>query len=205
MLLLAIWSLAIAESPCIGDRNDIIITGFHWNIVKPVTVKNEATSITEYTGGTEKPGTWYKKLLLQAQNGDFDAFSTIYLPPPWKESQSYKTTLPTGQEVLGGGEGYYSHDFDLNSNYGSKTDLIALCTFLKSKNKHIVFDIVPNHRDHKYMENNVWNYTTSKNWRKNNPQGDSGGAFLGGEADLSTLEPEVFNRIADAMNELMHD
>jgi len=195
----------------IGNGKDVIFTAFHWNVVKPPkSLENkkqrDSDKMTpqDYTGGTVPPCTWYKELLDKAKKGFFDKFSIIYLPPPWKESQFYTKNI-NGEITVNGGEGYFWHDFDLNSAYGSKNELVLLCDYLFKNGKKIIFDIVPNHRDNRFMEGDVWPYKNHPAWAKNSISGDTGGPFLGGECDLDTRNPIVKNRLIEALKELVDD
>lgn len=170
-----------------GNGRDVILQAFHWNLVK-----------TQGTGTMDgRPETWYQLLLGQVERIAELGFSVVYLPPPWVDDSEW---YADGKH--GGGEGYFWRDFDLNSRYGSKTQLRELVTALHGHGLKAIVDLVPNHRDRERMRFDRWSYP-GPCWRVGG--GDTGGGFLDGRYDLNLAHPAVVERVRWALDELMDD
>ncbi len=170
-----------------GNGKDILLQGFHWNLVK-----------TKKTGTMDnREISWYKVLTDKAKEISELGFTILYLPPPWIDESHWE-----GNGKHGGGEGYFWHDFDLNSNYGTKTELIELVDALHKVNVKVIIDIVLNHRDKNKMKSDLWAYP-GPHWRAGGKE--NGGAFLDGSCDLRIEHEEVYSRFKIALNELLDD
>lgn len=170
-----------------GNGKDIILQGFHWNLVK-----------TAGTGTLDSRGeSWYSILKSKMKEIAEIGFTILYLPPPWVDDSHWE-----GNGKHGGGEGYFWRDFDLNSRYGSKQELIDLVAEAHTQGVKIIIDIVLNHRDRHRMKNDLWSYPGPQ-WRASGKE--TGGAFLDGSCDLKLDTPEVYNRFKQALNELLDD
>jgi glycosidase len=170
-----------------GSGQDIILQAFHWNLVK-----------TQGTGTIDGgPDSWYAILLKKAREIAAFGYTVVYLPPPWRDDSAWEND---GKH--GGGEGYFWHDFDLNSCYGTKAELVNLVTKLHSFGLKVIVDLVTNHRDHNRMQRDIWPYP-GPHWAKGGE--DDGGSFMDGTADLDLDNPEVSARIIAAMDELTND
>ncbi len=170
-----------------GNGKDIILQGFHWNLVK-----------TAGTGTLDARGeSWYSILKSKMKEISEIGFTILYLPPPWVDDSYWE-----GNGKHGGGEGYFWRDFDLNSRYGSKQDLVDLVSEAHANGVKIIIDIVLNHRDRHRMKDDIWSYPGSQ-WRASGKE--TGGAFLDGSCDLKLDNPEVYNRFKKALNELLDD
>jgi len=170
-----------------GSGNDIILQAFHWNLVK--------TSGEGTIDGSEK--SWFHILKDLAGKISESGFTVVYLPPLWRDDSFWENN---GRR--GGGEGYFWHDFDLNSRYGTKDELKDLVSALHSRNLKVIADLVTNHRDGNRMEKDIWEYP-GPCWARGG--GDEGGSFMDGRFDLNLSNPAVHKRIRDAMDELMDD
>jgi alpha-amylase len=169
-----------------GNGKDIILQGFHWNLVK-----------TSGTGTLANRESWYSILKNRIQEIASTGFTILYLPPPWIDDSHWE-----GNGKHGGGEGYFWRDFDLNSRYGTKQELIELVSACHETGVKVIIDIVLNHRDRHRMKNDIWTYP-GVHWR--GMAGETGGAFLDGSCDLKLDTPEVYNRFKVALNELLDD
>jgi glucan 1,4-alpha-maltotetraohydrolase len=170
-----------------GDGRDIILQAFHWNLVK-----------TRSTGTIDGcPESWYAILTRKAGEIAGSGFTIAYLPPPWRDDSDWECN---GKH--GGGEGYFWHDFDLDSRYGTKAELKGLVSALHGLGIKVIVDLVTNHRDRARMQRDVWTYP-GPHWF--NGGDDDGGLFMDGSADLALDNPEVSARIVAAMDELMDD
>lgn len=167
-----------------GGGTQILLQAFHWNIVKT-------------SGQQTLSGDWYSTI-----NGMLDTiknagFTALWLPPPWRDDSYWSSN-----GVNGGGEGYYWHDFDLNSRYGSAANLATMTGNAQTKGLNILFDIVPNHRDRGRMAADVWGYTGPQ-WRFGGA--DDGDPFMSGDSDLNTADGTVYNRIKTALLDLKNN
>ena len=170
-----------------GSGKDIILQAFHWNLVK-----------TQGTGTMDGRGISWLRLLKDLSGRIASAgFTVVYLPPLWRDDSAWE-----GGGRHGGGEGYFWHDFDLNSRYGTKEELKDLVQALHDKNIRVIVDLVTNHRDSSRMQNDIWPYPGTC-WARGGV--DEGGSFMDGRCDLNLSNPEVYGRIREAMNELMND
>jgi len=170
-----------------GNGYDIVLQAFHWNLVK--------TSGEGTIDGSDR--SWFHKLSDMADQIAEAGFTVVYLPPLWRDDSFWENN---GRR--GGGEGYFWHDFDLDSRYGTKSELKELISDLHSKNIKVIADLVTNHRDGNRMEKDVWSYP-GPHWARGGE--DEGGSFMDGRFDLNLSNPEVHKRIRDAMDELMDD
>lgn len=168
-----------------GNGKDVILQAFHWNLVK--------TQGTGTVDGQNK--SWYAILTELVPKIATAGFTVVYLPPAWRDDSSWSHS---GR--YGGGEGYYWHDFDLNSRYGTKNELATLISALHAKKIRVIVDLVTNHRDGNRMQKDVWPYP-GECWARGGR--DSGGSFMGGDYDLNLSNPIVHNRIREAMEEMM--
>ncbi len=170
-----------------GNGRDIILQAFHWNLVK-----------TQGDGTMDGRGkSWYAVLREALDRIAQSGFTILYLPPPWRDDSCWESN---GRH--GGGEGYFWHDFDLDSRYGSKRELKALTAALRERGVRAIVDLVTNHRDAARMQKDVWEYP-GPCWAVES--GDTGGRFMDGRFDLNLRHPEVNARIREAMNELMDE
>lgn len=170
-----------------GNGRDIILQAFHWNLVK-----------TQGTGTIDgRAESWYRILFDMADVLAEIGFTIVYLPPPWRDDSRWESD---GKH--GGGEGYFWHDFDLNSRYGTKRELIDLVDALHNRGIRVIVDLVTNHRDGARMTDDQWEYP-GECW--NIGGFDDGGAFMDGRYDLNLGEVRVYTRIKKAMNELLNE
>ena len=170
-----------------GNGKDIILQAFHWNLVK-----------TQGDGTVDgRDVSWYRILTELADRIASCGFTIIYLPPPWRDDSAWESN---GKH--GGGEGYYWHDFNLDSRYGTKNELKELILAMHSRGIKAIVDLVTNHRDGNRMRKDIWEYP-GECWAKGGT--DSGGSFFDGHFDLSLSNPRVNKRIKEAMNELMDE
>ncbi|MGN6091090.1 MAG: glucan 1,4-alpha-maltotetraohydrolase domain-containing protein [Luteibacter jiangsuensis] len=157
-----------------GD--EILLQGFHWNSTRV------------------KPGGWYAELKSRAAQIAADGFTSVWMPPPWRDTSSWKDDA---KGTSGGGEGYFWKDFDKNSGYGTDADLRAAVAALNGAHVKPVFDIVPNHRDAK-AEGSTLSIPAGKGrLRTDSCDGrpcDDGDPFMDGSSDLN---------LANADNEAM--
>jgi len=170
-----------------GDGGDVILQAFHWNLVK-----------TQGTGTVDgRDESWYAILKTSIERIAASGCTVLYLPPPWRDDSAWESN---GRH--GGGEGYYWHDFSLDSRYGTKAELVALVDAAHRNGLKVIVDIVLNHRDGGRMEADIWPWP-GPCWR--NGGADSGGAFMDGRFDLALNEPMVQERIRRALEELSVD
>ncbi|MGF1467920.1 MAG: alpha-amylase family glycosyl hydrolase [Sandaracinaceae bacterium] len=171
-----------------GDGRDVMLQAFHWNLVK-----------TQGTGTVDgQDRSWYR--ILREDFVDRIAaldVSLVLLPPPWVDDSAWEEG---GRH--GGGEGYFWRDFDLDSRYGTKAELIDLVAALRARGIRCIADLVVNHRDAHRMRQDVWPYP-GPHWRLGGE--DSGAGFLDGRFDLNLNHPDVRARILRAMNELLDE
>jgi len=170
-----------------GNGSDVILQAFHWNLVKTQgTVTIDGRSVS-----------WYAILEASMTHIASCGFTVLYLPPPWRDDSAWEHD---GKH--GGGEGYYWHDFILDSRYGTKAELVSLVDSAHRNGLKVIVDIVLNHRDGSKMQSDIWPYP-GPCWR--NGGADSGGAFMDGRYDLALHEPIVQERIRRALEELATD
>ncbi len=170
-----------------GNGRDVLLQAFHWNLVK--------TQGTGTLDGGER--SWYRILADRTAAIADLGFTMVYLPPPWRDDSRWESD---GRH--GGGEGYFWHDFSLDSRYGSKAELTALVGGLHRRGIRVIVDLVTNHRDGARMEQDIWEYP-GPCWSVGGY--DDGGTFMDGSYDLNLSEPRVHRRIKQAMNELMDE
>lgn len=168
-----------------GSGKDIILQAFHWNLVK-----------TQGTGTMDgRDVSWFRLLTDLSDKIAAAGFTVVYLPPLWRDDSAWESG---GRH--GGGEGYFWHDFDLNSRYGTKNELKELVNALHAKNIKVIADLVTNHRDSSRMQKDIWPFP-GPCWARGGV--DEGGSFMDGKCDLNLSNPEVYERFTGAMNELM--
>ena len=115
-----------------GDGKDVLLQAFHWNLVK-----------TQGTGTLAgRPESWYAILARKADEIASLDFSVVYLPPCWRDDSRWEAG-----GMHGGGEGYFWHDFDLDSRYGTKRELTDLIPRLHARGMKAIVDLVTNHQD----------------------------------------------------------
>jgi len=170
-----------------GDGKDIILQAFHWNLVKT------------RGGGTlsDSPLSWYDILREMAPEIAAIGATVVWLPPPWRDDSVWERD---GKH--GGGEGYFWHDFDLDSRYGGKNELRELVQALGGLGIKAISDLVSNHRDGSRMKRDVWAYP-GPCWSVG--RSDTGGAFMDGRYDLALDNPLVQQCFLSAMSELLDD
>jgi len=175
-------------------EDDIILQAFHWNLTK--------TCGTGTIDGLDE--SWYKILLDKLTQIKKAGITVLYLPPPWIDRSNWSS-----DEGYGGGEGYFWSDFDLNSRYGTKEELIYLVEVCHKNNIRVIVDIVLNHRDYKNMTEDIWSHPGSEwNVARDNPDYNGRfekGDFLYGDHTLNLSNPIVYNRILKALSELTHE
>lgn len=170
-----------------GDGRDVILQAFHWNLVK-----------TQGTGTVDSgPRSWWRILRDEVDAIVDLGFTIVYLPPPWRDDSEWRDG-----DRHGGGEGYFWHDFDLDSRYGSKRELAELVEVLHDRGVKVIVDLVPNHRDRHRMQRDVWPYP-GPCWARGGH--DSGAGFLDGENDLDLSSDVVRGRMLRALDELLED
>ncbi|WP_095110994.1 glucan 1,4-alpha-maltotetraohydrolase domain-containing protein [Pseudomonas sp. Irchel 3E20] len=179
-------SLANAAAPTVrnGGGEDIILQGFHWN------------------SSRNSPQKWYEVLTRMAPAIGQDGFSKIWLPPPWTDQSSWSDPA---KGTSGGGEGYFWHDFDKNSQYGTDAQLKQAVAALTSAGVQAVYDVVPNHKNDKLPATLVRWPRGYKLWRDDctaPAQCDEGDPFMNGLADLNTASPEVSPRFMQEFRNL---
>lgn len=165
-----------------GD--EVLLQGFHWNVVR--TNNNN----------------WYSTLNTmtdQSGNNIRDlGVTSIWMPPPWRDWSSW-TDATKG--TSGGGEGYFWHDWNLNSQYGSAASLQSAAAKLLANGVKPIYDIVPNHRNHGiYNAENQYSFPGTK-WRYGGT--DNGDPFMSGDSDLNTEDGTVWNDMKNAMSTLV--
>ena len=170
-----------------GD--EIILQGFHWNVVRDY---NKA---------------WYNRLNNAAAGIAADGFTAVWMPPPWRDSSSWSDA---SKGTSGGGEGYFWHDFNKNSQYGSDSQLKQASSRLKASGVKVLYDLVPNHMNRGYPTKEI-NFPSQQGfWRNdchdagsNIPNGcDDGDRFIGGESDLNTGHPDIFAMFVSELKNL---
>jgi alpha-amylase len=167
-----------------GNGRDLILQAFHWNLVK-----------TQGTGTMDgRDVSWYRVLRDHVDAIVALGFTIAYLPPPWRDDSSWEF-----EGRHGGGEGYFWHDFDLDSRYGTKDELRALIDALHARGVRAIVDLVPNHRDGERMQHDVWP-RPGPCWAWGGH--DSGAGFDAGAYDLALTYPVVYERVREAMEEL---
>lgn len=170
-----------------GDGHDVILQAFHWNLVK--------TQGTGTLAGGER--SWWQILADSADRIAALGVTLVYLPPPWRDDSSWQKG-----DKHGGGEGYFWHDFDLDSRYGTKAELTALVSKLRDKGIRSIVDLVPNHRDAARMQRDLWPHP-GPCWAWGGQ--DDGGGFDDGRYDLALGCPTVHARLVSALDELLDD
>jgi len=168
-----------------GNGKDVILQAFHWNLVKTAgdgTMDGQLKS-------------WYATLEGMAGCIAEAGFTVVYLPPVWRDDSSWEHN---GKH--GGGEGYFWHDFNLNSRYGTAHELKKLVSTLHAKKIKVIVDLVTNHRDGNRMQADIWEYP-GPCWAKGGT--DGGGSFMDGSYDLNLANPVVQERFRRAMDDLM--
>jgi alpha-amylase len=142
------WLLTCVVLAAPGVRNgggeDVILQGFHWNSSRTT------------------PQKWYEILTQMAPTIGRDGFTKIWLPPAWVDKSSW---VDAKSGTSGGGEGYYWHDFDKNSNYGSEPQLKQAVNALSNAGVQAVYDVVPNHMNDKFPGTSVRFPRGLKLWR----------------------------------------
>jgi glycosidase len=115
-----------------GGR-EVILQAWHWNVVRTAQ------------------GNWYN--ILKGMMGEIaeDGFTMLYMPPPWYDDSQWSD----GTGRTGGSEGYYWKNMDLNSKYGSKSDLQSMMNEADNYGIKLIFDMVPNHAD-KFSPTGLW-------------------------------------------------
>ena len=172
-----------------GAGNEIILQGFHWN-------------------ASRMPTAWYATLKQMAPTIAADGFTSIWMPPPWRDDSSWKDDK-TG--ASGGGEGYFWRDFDKNSRYGTDAELKQAAQALAAAKVTVIYDIVPNHRDRKYSMAQMPN--GEKLWRSdcpgvsdNGPNGcDDGDPFMSGDSDLDIANTQIADMFNAELGKLRSD
>jgi glucan 1,4-alpha-maltotetraohydrolase len=157
-----------------GD--EIVLQGFHWNVIRTV------------------PTGWYGVLKDKAPTIAADGFTAVWMPPPWRDSSSWSDPA-TG--TSGGGEGYFWHDFNKNSRYGSDAQLKAAAAALNQAKVKPIYDIVPNHSNRAIADKELDIPAGQQRWRKDCPDTgagpsdcDDGDPFMSGDADLNLGNPQ---------------
>lgn len=170
-----------------GDGRDVILQAFHWNLVK-----------TQGTGTLDGgASSWWSILAGMADRIAALGVTLVYLPPPWRDDSAWRAG-----DKHGGGEGYFWHDFDLDSRYGTKRELTALVLALYERGVRTIVDLVPNHRDATRMQRDAWEHP-GPCWACGG--GDDGGGFDDGRYDLCLSHPTVQLRLVQALDELLED
>lgn len=170
-----------------GGGEDVILQGFHWNSSRTT------------------PQTWYEILTQMAPTIGRDGFTKIWLPPAWVDKSSW---VDANSGTSGGGEGYFWHDFDKNSNYGSEPQLKQAVDALSSAGVQAVYDVVPNHMNDNLPGTQVRFLRRLKLWRTDcippTPASScgEGDPFDSGKADLNTSSPEVSSRMMQEFRNL---
>lgn len=173
-----------------GD--EIILQGFHWNVVRT------------------NNGDWYDTLKNMASTIASDGFTAVWMPPPWRDFSSWSDPQAG---TSGGGEGYFWHDFDKNSQYGSDWELQQALGAFNQNGVKAVFDAVPNHMNRGYTPKNI-NFPAGQGyWRNDCPDYgsnipnncDDGDRFIGGEADLNTGRSEIFTMFRNEFSNLRNN
>lgn len=90
----------------------------------------------------ERPS-WYRKLMAEAKIIAAQGYTALWLPPPTNSVSP---------------QGYLPRDlYDLNSEYGSETELRELLAMMKELRLKSIADIVINHRCAHYQKDGKWN------------------------------------------------
>ncbi|MHC8363026.1 alpha-amylase family glycosyl hydrolase [Pseudomonas sp. LS2P72] len=139
-----------------GTGEEILLQGFHWNSSRDAAEK------------------WYPVLARTAGQIGRDGFTTIWMPPPWRDRSSWEDSR---KGTSGGGEGYFWQDFDKNDHYGTDAQLKQVAAALNVAGVKVVYDVVPNHMDDsKTVEPQ---FPRGRNeWRHDCGECDKGGSFM---------------------------
>jgi hypothetical protein len=160
-----------------GGGDEILLQAFHWNVVK--TQGNGALG-----NGYDAHTSWYDIIKNNADDMADIGITMVWMPPPWKDDSAW---WGDNGYPMGGGEGYYWHDFSRsesyalnNSRYGSYNDLNDAVNALTNEGIQIIYDIVPNHRDKGKQQYKKF-YNWGENWSDDNKDG-----FTSGDNDVNT-------------------
>jgi alpha-amylase len=157
-----------------SDGCEVVLEAFHWNLVK-----------TQGTGTLDlRSESWYAILLASLDRIVANGFTTLILPPPWRDDSTWES-----EGKHGGGEGYFWHDFSLDSRYGTREELITLIKSAHERGLKLLADIVLHCRDAANMREDVWPHPGPA-WRE-------GTALLALESSL------VQKRMQAALDELV--
>jgi glucan 1,4-alpha-maltotetraohydrolase len=177
-------ALAGDEKASTGVRfaggDEVMLQGFHWNVTRTAT------------------GNWYNILKSKAQELKDMGITAVWMPPPWKDESAWSDKE---KGTWGGGEGYYWHNHDKNSRYGSDNDLYLAGQELFNKGLKVIYDMVPNHRNWSHPSAGSWYYPGSQ-YRNNGGECTFCDKFLSGDADLNTEHGDVYNYFKDEMRHL---
>lgn len=161
-----------------GD--EIILQGFHWNVVR--TAENN----------------WYNILKNNAQKIKDDGFTSVWMPPPWRDQSSWHA----GSGVYFGGEGYFWTDFNKNSRYGSDSQLRSAASTLKSKGVKVVYDMVPNHHNRGHRGDAMDFPNGQGKYRTDCGSCDDGDPFISGDSDFNTGNSDIYNMFRNEVRNL---
>jgi glycosidase len=145
--LLLLWALLAAASL---TGQDFLLQGWYWDFPKPGC-----------NGQPTNSSTWAARLNNQAQSGQLDAFTFVWLPPFSRASFGSCSNGYDPQDLydlgeFGGGR----------TGFGTRAEVDQLISTFQGKNIHAVADVVYNHRDGGAWEDNpaardyVLNYPT---------------------------------------------
>jgi glucan 1,4-alpha-maltotetraohydrolase len=105
--------------------------------------------------------------------------------------------------VYQGGEGYFWHDFNKNSRYGSDAQLQQTVAAMTRQHIKLVYDIVPNHMDKTHATTDL---PVGQNlWRNDCASCDDGDPFMDGSADLNDGNPQIQAMFARELSNLHHN
>lgn len=174
LLSLILTAAAIADETVPvrnGTGEEILLQGFHWN------------------SSRNTPEKWYVVLTRLAGQIGNDGFTTIWMPPPWRDTSSWEDS---SKGTSGGGEGYFWGSFDKNSQYGTDEQLKTAAMALNKAGVEVVYDVVPNHMNDSNGNDSLFP-RGHREWRHDCAECDEGDSFIDGNADLNTGNAHVFD------------
>lgn len=164
-----------------GD--EIVLQGFHWNSVRA------------------QSGQWYTLLKDNAARIAADGFTSVWMPPPWRDTSQWSNQAAG---TSGGGEGYFWHDFDKNGGYGSDAQLHAAAAAFAAAGVKPIYDIVPNHHRQDAQGSLLTIPKGENRLRSDCPNCDDGDPFMAGDADLNLANASNLAMFRDELRTL-HD
>ncbi|OZG75433.1 glucan 1,4-alpha-maltohexaosidase [Hahella sp. CCB-MM4] len=172
-----------AEGVRFHGGDEIILQGFHWNVVRTA----------EYN--------WYNVLQSKAADIAADGFTSIWLPPAWRDQSSYDA----GSGVTFGGEGYFWTDFNKDSRYGNNGQLQSAAAALTAQGVKVIYDIVPNHHNRGHWGDELDLDSNQGHYRSDCGSCDDGDPFISGDSDFNTADSTVYNLFLNELSNLKNN